>query len=117
MTKRELFKKAHQIAKETVKAVGDYRIALKLALKELHSTNLVAKNYFYCHNAKGVAAFLKEFFRKRGFSSRQVGVRVTSKYRVRIIRKDSAVTYDFVYEVASNFVFTHDEHVIGICIC
>ena len=36
MTKSELFKKAHAIAKATVKAVGNYSIAFKLALKEVY---------------------------------------------------------------------------------
>lgn len=35
MNNSELFKKAHQVAKQTVKAVGDYQIAFTLALRNL----------------------------------------------------------------------------------
>ncbi len=37
MNKSTLFKTAHKIARETVGFVGDYRIALSLALKEVYS--------------------------------------------------------------------------------
>lgn len=35
MTNSEMFKKAHQIARETVEVVGNYSIAFKLALKQV----------------------------------------------------------------------------------
>lgn len=38
MTKSELFKKAHAIARNTVKAVGNYMVAFKLALIELYQS-------------------------------------------------------------------------------
>lgn len=38
MTKSEIFKKAHQIAKSTVAVVGNYSIALSLALKEVYAS-------------------------------------------------------------------------------
>jgi hypothetical protein len=45
MDKSKLFTQAHQIAKDTVKAVGNYMIALSLALKELYSmTTKTAKS-------------------------------------------------------------------------
>ena len=37
MTKSELFKSAHAMAKATVEAVGNYMVAFKLALKFIHS--------------------------------------------------------------------------------
>jgi hypothetical protein len=36
MTKSEIFKAAHRMAKGTVKAVGNYEIAFSLALKEIN---------------------------------------------------------------------------------
>lgn len=36
MTKRHIFKTAHKIAKEIVREVGDYQIALSIALKEIY---------------------------------------------------------------------------------
>ena len=45
MTKSEIFKAAHTMAKGTVKAVGNYMIAFSLALKEIYnSTKKVAKS-------------------------------------------------------------------------
>ena len=45
MTKSEIFKAAHRMAKATVKAVGNYMIAFSLALKEIYnSTKKVAKS-------------------------------------------------------------------------
>lgn len=37
MTKSEIFKTAHKLAKETVSYVGDYLIAFSIALKEVYS--------------------------------------------------------------------------------
>lgn len=37
MTKSELFKAAHALAKATVSVVGDYAVALKLALQKMHA--------------------------------------------------------------------------------
>ena len=36
MNKSELFKKAHEIARNTVKLVGDYMVAFKIALKRVY---------------------------------------------------------------------------------
>ncbi len=36
MTLSEIFKAAHALAKETLKIVGDYRIAFRFALKEIY---------------------------------------------------------------------------------
>jgi phosphopantetheinyl transferase (holo-ACP synthase) len=36
MTNSEIFKAAHTLAKETLKIVGDYRIAFQFALKEIY---------------------------------------------------------------------------------
>jgi hypothetical protein len=45
MDKSKLFTQAHQIARDIVKAVGNYMIALSLALKELYSmTTKTAKS-------------------------------------------------------------------------
>lgn len=37
MTKSEMFKKAHKIARETKEIAGSYRIAFACALKDIHS--------------------------------------------------------------------------------
>lgn len=37
MTNSEIFKTAHEMARGTVKAVGDYRIAFSLAIKEIRT--------------------------------------------------------------------------------
>ena len=38
MTKSEIFKKAHKIARDTVAKVGNYTIAMSLALKSIYSS-------------------------------------------------------------------------------
>lgn len=47
MTKQEIFKAAHKMARGTVKAVGNYMVAFKLALAEI---------YYYLKNGKGELA-------------------------------------------------------------
>ena len=44
MTKSELFKTAHTIARKTVKAVGNYMVAFKLALINLYKGISMDKN-------------------------------------------------------------------------
>lgn len=46
MTKSQLFKAAHGLAKAAKAVVGDYRIALSLALKSLNKTGSFAKSLF-----------------------------------------------------------------------
>ena len=44
MNKSNLFKMAHGLAKAAKSVVGDYRIALSIALKSLHKTGSFAKS-------------------------------------------------------------------------
>jgi len=51
MTNSEIFKAAHALAKATVEVVGDYAVALKLALQKVHAK----KNFGFIAVIAGVA--------------------------------------------------------------
>lgn len=61
MTKSEIFKTAHAQARKTASLVGDYRIALSIALKEAHKMNNIEnKNRELADYAKSLIENYKE---------------------------------------------------------
>lgn len=122
MTKHDLFIKAHTLARNTVKAVGDYAIAFKLALKALYTnpkTSLKPKFGNTAKTAKSVktkkvslntsveaSQYLLKHFKNEGINTRRIGVMSMNKTTVRIRIKDATIATSYV-EKAVAFVKAH----------
>ncbi|HHY0551886.1 TPA: hypothetical protein ACVU5P_004205 [Vibrio parahaemolyticus] len=91
MTKSEIFKTAHEMARGTVKAVGNYMIAFSLALKEIRT---------FLKTARPVRAPLTRAnrFGKRSF----VTATFTASHVATFIKENSRIVREFATLAAYN---------------
>ncbi len=131
MTNREIFTKAHQIARNTVATVGDYAYALKLALQDLYAEIKAPKNDTKAtsldqfiqstedtteetaqtheepaqHFDTGVqlSQFLLKYFKAEGYNTRKIGIMSTAKRAIRVRIKDASINFDYVNDIVKRY--------------
>lgn len=69
MEKSEMFKKAHKIARETVKVVGNYSIAFKLALKQVWALTKASEKVIYGYKAETLCKSFVYGAKSQGFNA------------------------------------------------
>ncbi len=113
MTKSEIFKNAHKLARVLVTKVCDYAYAFKLALLKVYAdlkananalvelANAMAKNEPtkarpHFDDVKHLAKFLREFLASQGYNSKQINVRIKNELTVMLIIKDESINFNII---------------------
>lgn len=74
-----MFKKAHKIARETVKVVGNYSIAFKLALKQVWAVEKASKKEIDDHKMAELGNSLIYGARSQGYRAESLNVPIAER--------------------------------------
>ena len=69
VTNKEIFNKAHEIARETVAAVGNYSIAFKLALKRVWALAKASEKVIYGYKTEVLCKSFVHGAKSQGFNA------------------------------------------------
>ena len=79
MTNKEMFIKAHKIARETVEVVGNYSIAFKLALKQVWAVAKAEKKEISDHKMAELGNSIIYGARSQGYRSESLNVPIAER--------------------------------------